>query len=188
MINTLTTRIRQLFINKPFLTLYPISEKPDNEQKALVEAFNQCDSSENTDTTILLSSLYEYARAKLSLSKAELESIERNLSQSYKTKKIRKKNKDTGEVEINKVTSEKSGAKNTIERFQNLKEENMKRTEKYEYLIKAIENGTLSVQDLPVLDELLEDNKYKRWVYSVLLTIAILIPILIFLLAKIFYI
>lgn len=151
--------IKQIFLNLPYLMLYPISEKAETEQKAIVDALNSCDMGEDNETTLLLSSLYEYAHEKVSSSKANKESIERNLSYSYKTKRIKKRNKETGKKEIDTITVEKDGSKNMIKRFLRLKEENEKETDLYDDLIKAIESSAITLNHLVLFDELLNENK-----------------------------
>ena len=179
-------KIWKFFLNQPYFTLYPISEMPEIKQYALIEAFNNCDLIEDNETTMLLSSLYSYALDKVTTKRIQKESIERNLGFSYKTKKVKKGNKETGGKETDQVTVEKNGNKQIIERFQRLQEENIKSTERYENLIQAIENRTLTKEHLSLFDELLMDNKYKKWMYIVYTVAVIAIPILIFILAKVF--
>ena len=176
--------IKKIFINLPYLMLYPISDKPETEQKALVDAINSCDMDNDNNTALLLNSLYEYAQEKVRSLKADKKSIVRNLNYSYKTKRTKKHNKETGEKEIVTFTVEKDGSKNIIKRFQHLKEENENETKSYEDLIKAIESRNITINQLILFDALLKENKYKELVYIVLLFVAILIPILVFMLSK----
>lgn len=186
--NSFITHIKQVFINQPYFSLYPISDKTLQEQNTLIEDLNSCDVNEDTEISALLTALYEYAQTKVFHLHQNGESLERNLSYSYKTKKSKVKNKETGEEEVNKETVEKRGTKKIIERYQNLQENNKQSTERYQELMQAFETGSLTREHIPLLDELLKENKYKKWIYKALLISVIAIPILIFVLAKAFHI
>lgn len=180
------SKVKQVFLNQPYLALYPISNKTEEEKNSLVTAFNTCDPGEGSEVSVLLSTLYTYALNKITMARLDEENIERNLSYSYKTKKTKTKNKETGEKEITKSKVEKKGAKRTIEMFQRRKDNKTKETERYEDLVQAFENSTLTIEHLALCDELLKENKYKKWIYTILLIAVVAIPILVFVLAKVF--
>lgn len=179
------SKVKQIFLNQPYIALYPISDKSDKEKAELVESFNTCNISEESETATLLNTIYEYTLAKIETTKMDKDSIERNLANSYKTKKHKIKDKETGEKKVEKIKTEKKGNKRIIERFQKLQDENSKHKEKYEDLLKAIENGTLTVKHLPLIDDLLKENKYKTWIYKLFVILVIVVPITIFILAKV---
>lgn len=180
--------IKRLFLNEPYLSLYPLSGKSEKDQNSLIESFNSCDLSEdaeNTETSFWVSTLYGYALAKVETNKLDGESIERNLNFSYKTKRRRKKNKETGEKEIQTETIEKKNNQKIIERFQRMKEKNSEDAEKYMNLVQAFEKSTLTKEDIPLLDELLREHKYKKWMYIVGIVAVICLPIIVFILSKV---
>ena len=183
--NGLISKVKRVFLNQPYLALYPISDKTDIEKAELVRTFNTCDLSEESETATLLSTLYKYTLAKVETAKLNKDSIERNLANSYKTKKHKTKDKETGEKKVEKITTERKGNKKIIERFQTLQERNEQDSEKYEELVQAFEQSKLTVEHLPLIDSLLLEHKYKKWIYKVLLIAIIAVPILLYVLPKI---
>lgn len=179
-------KVKRLFINQPYLALFPISEKSEAERSQLLENFNTCDVNQKTETTELLNTIYDYAKAKVIFSKIDQSSIERNLKKSYFTKKIKEKDKETGEKEVKKITKKRRGSERIIERFTKLKKNSETKVSSYEDLLAALENGSLTEKHIPLLDELLSEHKYKGWIYKVLIIIVISTPIIVFALAKIF--
>lgn len=176
--------IKQLFFNHPFLSLYPICEKTNDEKEELIASFNSCDINEESETATLVNELYAYTLSKVNLYQYESESLERNLNHSYKTKKIKTLNEETGKKEKSKITVEKRGSKRIIERFKSREEFAEKNTERFRELAEAFEQRSLTKEHLPLLDMLLEENRYKKWLYTTAMTIVLLLPIVVFVLAK----
>lgn len=182
--NGLKSKVKRVFLNQPYLALYPISDKTDIEKAELVKAFNTCDLSKESETATLLSTLYEYSLAKVKTTKLNKDSIERNLANSYKTKKRKIKDKETGEKKVEKITTERKGNKIIIERFKKLQERNEQDSEKYEELVQAFERSKITVEHLSLIDSLILEHKYKKWIYKVLLIVVISVPILLYVLPK----
>ena len=168
---------KSLIFNQAYLRLYPLTSKD-----GIVNKINTYDYTQNDDFSKDINSLYEYLISDLAADSIQKDTYDRGLESCYKSRKVKYKDKETKEKIVERVQVEKKGAfnKQYRETYSRKLESVNTNTETIEKLADRLTEGTISEDDLPLLDKVLKKNRL-RFITYIMATLIVLIAIVVIL-------
>lgn len=166
--------IRKFIFTETYLNLYPLTEKGQQ----ICDDINSCDLLDNDNQLAKdIKMLYRFILSKKAVDTIASDTLDRNLDNCYRTKKVKIKDEEENKKVIEEIQVKKMGVgiKRDINRFTAEKQNVQDDVHQLNSLAENIKNGKLQVSDLPLCDEVLKHNRISTRVYIAIIIVIVLI-------------